>query len=211
MAWLMQGASLKAFLSEFDKALEHLIDRHRREAQESLEMIFPELNREVELGAINLALNHDPKFGLALEPSENVATITIKHSIFDRPHLVAPLFAPRDNKVESTSFEERQREKSLYDSLCRDSQYEAPERQVDRYGSPLWPESVKLVDGRHPDAGEWGKLCYRTACQQPNAFYYNKGSYKHYCRSCARLINKENLLGEKLCFLITDNEGVNPI
>jgi hypothetical protein len=42
---------------------------------------------------------------------------------------------------------------------------------------------------RHPDAGKWGSFCYRTACQQPNAVYFNTSTREHYCLDCATRIN----------------------
>ena len=37
--------------------------------------------------------------------------------------------------------------------------------------------------------GVLGGNCNRTTCQKPGATWYNKGSYKYYCRACAKLIN----------------------
>ena len=42
-----------------------------------------------------------------------------------------------------------------------------------------------------PDKGEKGGSCNRTACQQPNADYYNKATQKYYCYTCAEAINYE--------------------
>jgi len=30
-----------------------------------------------------------------------------------------------------------------------------------------------------------GGNCNRTACQKPNAIWYNEGTYAYYCRNCA--------------------------
>ncbi len=35
-----------------------------------------------------------------------------------------------------------------------------------------------------------GGNCNRTACQQPNAIWYNKGSFAWYCRNCAITIQR---------------------
>ncbi len=39
--------------------------------------------------------------------------------------------------------------------------------------------------------GVQGGNCNRTACQQPGATWYNKGTYKYYCAKCAEMINRE--------------------
>ncbi len=41
--------------------------------------------------------------------------------------------------------------------------------------------------------------CNRTACQRPGATWYNKGTYKYYCRQCAYLINDNCDDGDPLC------------
>lgn len=64
--------------------------------------------------------------------------------------------------------------------------------ESDQYGSPIWPDWLVLKNGRHPMAGEYGKLCYRTACQRPNAVWWNRGSYHYYCEDCATMLNREN-------------------
>lgn len=54
---------------------------------------------------------------------------------------------------------------------------------------------------RDPEAGKLGGLCYRTACQGPGAVWYNDSTREHYCRTCAKLINKASLemIGRELC------------
>ena len=42
-----------------------------------------------------------------------------------------------------------------------------------------------------PDKGEKGGSCNRTACQQPDAKYFNKATEAYYCETCAELINWE--------------------
>ena len=32
--------------------------------------------------------------------------------------------------------------------------------------------------------------CYRAACENAGAYFYNKGTRKYYCLSCARRINE---------------------
>ena len=47
--------------------------------------------------------------------------------------------------------------------------------------------------------------CNRTACQKPDAVYYNHSTMKYYCKSCADMLNEYNkkeafeLYGHKLC------------
>lgn len=62
----------------------------------------------------------------------------------------------------------------------------------DDNGYPVWPDWLILKNGRHPQAGEYGGLCYRTVCQRPNAVWWNRGSYHYYCEDCARMLNREN-------------------
>lgn len=62
----------------------------------------------------------------------------------------------------------------------------------DENGNPVWRDSLILKNGRHPLAGEYGKLCYRTCCQRPNAVWWNRGSYHYYCEDCAIMLNREN-------------------
>lgn len=48
--------------------------------------------------------------------------------------------------------------------------------------------------------GEFNGLCNRTACQSDlKVVYYNKGTYKYYCKSCAIRINHE--CHEEICVL----------
>ena len=39
--------------------------------------------------------------------------------------------------------------------------------------------------------GVEGGNCNRTACQQPNAVWYNEGTQKYYCRNCAITIQRQ--------------------
>lgn len=47
--------------------------------------------------------------------------------------------------------------------------------------------------------GVKGGNCNRTACQKPNAWWYNSGSWAYYCRACALEINKCCPKDEPLC------------
>lgn len=40
-----------------------------------------------------------------------------------------------------------------------------------------------------PDKGLKNGSCNRTACQRPNAIYFNKSTRAYYCEDCAREIN----------------------
>lgn len=42
------------------------------------------------------------------------------------------------------------------------------------------------------DKGLEGGSCNRTACQRPKAVYFNTGTRKFYCKSCALLIHRAN-------------------
>jgi hypothetical protein len=39
------------------------------------------------------------------------------------------------------------------------------------------------------DKGFWGGSCNMSACLRPGATWYNHGSLKYYCRSCAHDLN----------------------
>jgi hypothetical protein len=141
-------------------------------------------------------------FGLMIQSPRRAGFLANHSSAAAKSPFGVPAFmAPRDNGHRHT-----RDERIRYDFLVLASEYKAPERKEDKWGSPIWSDDVKLVDGRHPDAGEWGKLCYRTACQQPYAFYFNKGSRKHYCQECADIIDRENMGGNKLHTLV-EREG----
>ncbi len=56
-----------------------------------------------------------------------------------------------------------------------------------------------------PVKGELNGLCNRKACLKPGAIYYNHSTKKHYCPSCADMLNDYNrpgamdLYGHDLC------------
>lgn len=58
--------------------------------------------------------------------------------------------------------------------------------------------------------GEFQQECYRTACSNTNAVFYNHSTRQHYCAECAKLINTANhadamrLYGHHLCTLAGD-------
>lgn len=75
------------------------------------------------------------------------------------------------------------------------------------------------TEERYKLKGVLGKLCYRSVCDNDEALYYNKSTKKHYCRSCASIINDANradayrFYGTELCQLSkeVDKDGKYPI
>lgn len=196
-----KSKSLDAFFDEFLK-------NHQKKIDDALRIGASFFNEKETPGRSMGMLAASGFFDLRIRSPHSVVTIDSGlrgRRLFEAPYGIPPLFAPRDNNVEGSP-EERKTEREKYDLMSIANTYLAPTPEYDRFGYPTWPENVELVDGRHPDAGAWGKLCYRTACQKPNAFYFNTGSRKHYCKECARLINKENMLGTKLLHL-AEKEG----
>jgi hypothetical protein len=55
------------------------------------------------------------------------------------------------------------------------------------------------------DKGMKGGSCNRKDCLAPGANWFNYSTRKHYCESCARMLNRENafdafqLFGHNLC------------
>lgn len=190
---------------QFNKSMDEIMDRFQQRI-ESVDAVMKRLAPE-----LGLARSISPLFGTRLlDPMEVVRMSNFAPSpLFDfededtvseiekqaalTARQVPPLFAPRDNG-------HRQSDEDLQKLavLIKSSPYAAPVPNRDKFDQPEWPEGTELVSGRHPDAGEWGKLCYRTACQRPYAFFYNKGTQRHYCQECADVIDRENMSGEKL-------------
>lgn len=56
--------------------------------------------------------------------------------------------------------------------------------------------------------GQYGEECYRTACKNTRALFYNHSTRQHYCPACAKEINQANhtdairLYGHELCTLV---------
>ena len=66
------------------------------------------------------------------------------------------------------------------------------------------------------DKGQYAGSCNRTACQKPNAVYYNHSTRLYYCGECAILLNNANpeslkIHGNKLCTLGKGNISVNEL
>lgn len=219
MAWLHQDASYLAWANSMDTQIDEYLAKHQKDMEDVMDLAIPALS-SVNSGlglAAKLALEMNPLFGVTIRSPRSVAGIdTLPTGIpeldkggFKRGEVtvfggrvgVPAFMAPRDNG-HRISREDR----AKYDEMSVANTYVAPERKEGRYGAPEWPAGTELVDGRHPDAGEWGKLCYRTACQQPNAFYWNIGSHRYYCQECADIINREGMGGDRLLFL-AEKEG----
>lgn len=216
MAWVCQDASFLASYRLWDKQVDAFLADHKRkmqEMQETLDMVLPALGSTTGLGALsvlglfnNEILNPFSVAGIAHHSAssgkEERREVRIQEAL-GAPYGVPAFMLPRDN-----GHRQSREERTKYDFLVVSSDYAIPKSERDKWGSPKWPKDVELVDGRHPDAGEWGKLCYRTACQRSGAFYFNIGSRKHYCQECADLINREGMSGDKLCFL-SETEGAH--
>lgn len=200
MARKHQEANFLVKITAFNEFLEET-----RVAREEMDLLVPYIKEET-MSMLGLR----QMFGVTLMDPRAVAGISSidtgrksskdeqvreprRNAAFAAPYGVPPLFAPRDNgHRQSTEDLEK------LEALILDNKYVVPEHTENRWGSPVWPEGAPMVDGRHADAGQWGKLCYRTACQKPNAFFYNKGTHKHYCQKCADDIDRENMGGYKL-------------
>lgn len=95
-----------------------------------------------------------------------------------------------------------------------DASEQAAQMIKDAYGR------VRDRQGTHqgenqPDKGHKGGSCNRTACQAPNAVWYNHSTQAYYCTTCARMLNREaerfrstdsylQNLGHELCTLDPD-------
>jgi hypothetical protein len=58
---------------------------------------------------------------------------------------------------------------------------------------------------KHPDKGKYGLECYRAACSNSPATWYNHSTRMYYCQECAGLLNRMNyrdaldMFGHCLC------------
>jgi hypothetical protein len=219
MAWLHKGASYAAHCAGLGAYLDKFIADHKNKMKETMDIVLPAIGRDSDLG-MSLRLGMSSMFGLEIMNPFSMVGIAhhslgkslreeqrdaqIRASTAREATYGVPAFMmPRDN-----GHRQSREERTKYDFLVISNHYAVPQGERDKWGSPVWPKDVELVDGRHPDAGEWGKLCYRTACQRSGAFYYNIGSRKHYCQECADIINREGMSGDKLCFL-SETEGAH--
>ena len=84
----------------------------------------------------------------------------------------------------------------------------------DKCWKKYYAQALEEVDKKK---GEKNGLCNRKACLSPNdVVFYNKGTRKYYCCSCAQFINDANkdhpdtirVIGEKL--LCRTDEGLTP-
>jgi hypothetical protein len=105
-------------------------------------------------------------------------------SLFSRLHpnlLNSPDVMRRQQEVKSTYLDlegwtedDRQRLATMYAMLAHIADWKSRNYQ------------------RHDCAGYKGLFCFRTACQQTDAWFYNMGSRHWYCLECAVLLNREN-------------------
>jgi hypothetical protein len=72
-------------------------------------------------------------------------------------------------------------------------------RRARRMGHPFEssPVAVTLYGGQtepvlKADKGKMAGSCNRTACQEPGAVWWNRGSYAYYCYDCSRMLNRAN-------------------
>lgn len=67
------------------------------------------------------------------------------------------------------------------------------------------------------EKGELHGECNRTACSNKNAKFFNHSTEKHYCGTCAKLINDANLgdslrlYGHELCTIATESSQMESI
>lgn len=166
-----------------------------KDVHEDLRVIKRGGKTEPFLPALDGGFPHDELtiWGTGRINKEGTERVTGMNRAFGERYGVPPLFAERDNGHRQSADELEALQK-----LIAENTYVVPQSTPDKWGAPTWPEGTPMVSGRHADAGQWGKLCYRTACQKPNAFFFNKGTYKHYCQVCADVIDRENMSGAKL-------------
>ena len=220
MAYLHREANS---VLKLDKALDNFIEKKHNELNDSMDRLLPLAGKSKIGRTLGLSFGLNPMFGVQLMDPRAIAGISSidtgrksskepdttiwgtpridsegervvgMNAAFGKPYGVPPLFAPRDNGHRQSVDDLEKLEQ-----LISESTYTIPISIRDKFERPDWGSDVQLIDGRHPDAGEWGKLCYRTACQRPYAFFYNSGTYKHYCQKCADAIDRENMGGFKL-------------
>lgn len=66
---------------------------------------------------------------------------------------------------------------------------------VDRHGvrqSKAYLDNLQTNKPELEGKGEKGKLCNRTACQAPGAYWFNHSTRAFYCGTCADMINAVN-------------------
>jgi hypothetical protein len=163
--------------------------------------------------------NNNTRRRKAKKTPEARALRSISPALGIPPQLIPSMLRPPENKVVLRDYQKLATQISLEQGArmfragpalgkaLKDLDYKANEEawtanalspERDQYGRPVWPANLKLNDGRHPLAGEYGKLCFRTDCQRPNAVWYNRGSHHYYCEDCAHMLNRENArFGEK--------------
>jgi hypothetical protein len=80
--------------------------------------------------------------------------------------------------------------------------------QVTETATIIMSETVIKDPSPTLEKGDLGAECNRTVCSNSSATYYNHSTQKHYCKSCAMLINLHNkadahrMYGHDLCTLV---------
>jgi hypothetical protein len=208
MAYKHRDANELVQIADFNKKLDDFFDTRVKGMREAAGALLDDLGFSKVAPSKEVFGSLNPLFGVQILDPMRLAGISSietgrtrsteertvgKPAAFGKPYGVPPLFAPRDNGHRQSADD-----LEVLEVLISESKYTIPISLRDRFGRPDWGSDVELVDGRHPDAGEWGKLCYRTACQKPYAFFYNFGTCRHYCQTCADSIDRENMAGMKL-------------
>lgn len=145
------------------------------------------------------AMNRDR----AAKRDANARFAGLTQSFQDRSDVQAAMSASR-SKPEFSYYERRDRSaeaaKLLGDAMIRARGREAPGYQedgsyIDRDGvrqSKAYMDNLQTNKPELEGKGEAGKRCNRTACQAEGAYWYNHSTQKHYCETCAKLINAAN-------------------
>lgn len=75
------------------------------------------------------------------------------------------------------------------------SGYQEDGSYIDRDGvrqSKAYMDNLETNKAELPGKGEKGQRCNRTACQAEGAYWFNHSTRKHYCGTCADIINAAN-------------------
>jgi hypothetical protein len=98
-----------------------------------------------------------------------------------------PYTAPRDRSAEAAQ--------RIAGAMRRARSGEQPDGSyIDHNGvrlSKAYRDNLNISKPNLPGKGEKGQRCNRSACQLPGAYWYNHSTMKHYCGTCADLINAD--------------------
>lgn len=106
-------------------------------------------------------------------------------------HQTDPYYARRDRSAEAAK---------LLGQAMINARREAPGYQedgsyIDRDGvrqSKAYMDNLDTNKADLPGKGVKGERCNRSACQAEGAYWYNHSTQKHYCGTCADIINGAN-------------------